>query len=81
MTDGGLMIQVEKGNPDAEELAALTVVLLALARETDSAELEPNPAAWRRPERAHGFCAPHSWQAVPVHLHRPRSAHARPVHV
>ncbi|AXE89722.1 acyl-CoA carboxylase subunit epsilon [Streptomyces sp. Go-475] len=58
--------RVEKGSPSEEELAALTVVLLARA----AAAGVPAPAAepsrplarWRRLERATGFGGPRSWR-------------------
>ncbi|GAA4069944.1 acyl-CoA carboxylase epsilon subunit [Streptomyces shaanxiensis] len=58
-------LRVEKGRASAEEIAALTAVLLARA----AALPEPAPgdcaagtAGWRRLERTPGFRAPHSWQ-------------------
>lgn len=59
-------IHVERGNPSAEELAVLTVVLLA---RTSLAAPGPGDACvdrravarWRRPERANGFDSPRSW--------------------
>ncbi|GHF49744.1 hypothetical protein GCM10010218_33940 [Streptomyces mashuensis] len=59
------LVRVEKGHADAEELAAVTAVLLARA----AAGTAPAPgrprrstAPWRRLERTAGFRAPHSWQ-------------------
>ncbi|CAM5392197.1 acyl-CoA carboxylase subunit epsilon [Streptomyces sp. URMC 127] len=63
MTD--TLVRVEKGTADAEELAAVTAVLLARAAATnDTAPPRPRrtTAAWRRLERSPGFRAPHSWQ-------------------
>ncbi|WP_367131148.1 MULTISPECIES: acyl-CoA carboxylase subunit epsilon [Streptomyces] len=63
MTD--TLVRVEKGTADAEELAAVTAVLLARAAAGNEAA-PPRPrrttAAWRRLERSPGFRAPHSWQ-------------------
>ncbi|MFI9719495.1 acyl-CoA carboxylase epsilon subunit [Streptomyces sp. NPDC052396] len=59
------LVRVEKGTAGAEELAAVTAVLLArAAAATDAAPARPRrtPARWRRLERANGFTAPHSWQ-------------------
>ncbi|MFI9205991.1 acyl-CoA carboxylase subunit epsilon [Streptomyces sp. NPDC053048] len=61
------LVRVEKGLADAEELAAVTAVLLARAAGHNSAAARiPRPrrstAAWRRLERTPGFRAPHSWQ-------------------
>ncbi|GAA2717546.1 MULTISPECIES: acyl-CoA carboxylase subunit epsilon [Streptomyces] len=61
------LVRVEKGTADAEELAAVTAVLLARAAagRTGAAE-DTRPrrttAPWRRLERTSGFRAPHSWQ-------------------
>ncbi|MFD3701221.1 acyl-CoA carboxylase epsilon subunit [Streptomyces sp. NPDC058646] len=60
------LLRIEKGSPDASELAALTAVLLARAA---AAGAEPDDvsrrqravARWRRPERAAGFAGPRSW--------------------
>ncbi|MET9419048.1 acyl-CoA carboxylase subunit epsilon [Streptomyces klenkii] len=63
MTD--TLVRVEKGTADAEELAAVTAVLLARAAAgSDAAPPRPRrtTAAWRRLERSPGFRAPHSWQ-------------------
>ncbi|MYS21479.1 Acyl-CoA carboxylase epsilon subunit [Streptomyces sp. DvalAA-14] len=64
-TPADSLVRVEKGHADAEELAALTAILLARAAAGES----PAPAAparstagWRRLERTPGFRAPHSWQ-------------------
>ncbi|MEC4017257.1 acyl-CoA carboxylase subunit epsilon [Streptomyces sp. H27-D2] len=65
------LVRVEKGHADAEELAAVTAVLLARAAATTAgrhAATAPghrrafSAARWRRPERTPGFRAPHSWQ-------------------
>ncbi|WP_079151769.1 acyl-CoA carboxylase subunit epsilon [Streptomyces sp. RTd22] len=63
------LVRVEKGHADAEELAAVTAVLLARAAATaghsrDGAAARPRSSAarWRRLERRPAFSAPHSWQ-------------------
>ncbi|GHG55784.1 acyl-CoA carboxylase subunit epsilon [Streptomyces griseocarneus] len=60
------LVRVEKGLADAEELAAVTAVLLARAAGRDNTAQVPRPrrttAGWRRLERTPGFRAPHSWQ-------------------
>jgi Acyl-CoA carboxylase epsilon subunit len=60
------LVRVEKGTADAEEVAAVTAVLLARAAAvgTHAAPSRPRrtPAGWRRLERTPGFRAPHSWQ-------------------
>jgi hypothetical protein len=63
-------LRVSKGQLDADELAALTVVLLALARTTPAVQGELAPstpravARWRRPERSRGYSPAPSWRAV-----------------
>ncbi|QKV92379.1 acyl-CoA carboxylase subunit epsilon [Streptomyces sp. NA02950] len=63
------LVRVEKGHADAEELAAVTAVLLARAAATaghrrTGASVRPRRSAarWRRLERQSAFRAPHSWQ-------------------
>ncbi|AEM81624.1 acyl-CoA carboxylase subunit epsilon [Streptomyces violaceusniger] len=61
------LVRVEKGHADAEELAAVTAVLLARAaagthRGADSTRPGRSAARWRRLERRPAFSAPHSWQ-------------------
>ncbi|MFD7238580.1 acyl-CoA carboxylase subunit epsilon [Streptomyces syringium] len=60
------LVRVEKGTADAEELAAVTAVLLARAAAGNGPEAPARPrrssAGWRRLERTPGFRAPHSWQ-------------------
>lgn len=66
----GCRLRVERGHANAEELAAVTVVLLALcaARDTDGALARRGrrgllgAASWRRPERVSAYQAPHSWK-------------------
>ncbi|MCF1595355.1 acyl-CoA carboxylase subunit epsilon [Streptomyces muensis] len=61
----GAALRVERGRASAEEIAALTAVLLARAatRPDPADEHCPDgPAGWRRLERTPGFRAPHSWQ-------------------
>ncbi|MGP3986386.1 acyl-CoA carboxylase epsilon subunit [Streptomyces sp. 3N207] len=64
------VVRVEKGQANAEELAAVTALLLARAAastraghsRTSARRGRPTKAGWRRLERQHGFRAPHSWQ-------------------
>ncbi|MCX4789618.1 MULTISPECIES: acyl-CoA carboxylase subunit epsilon [unclassified Streptomyces] len=59
------VLRVEKGLADAEELAAITAVLLARAAAQPAAPAAHrgrSTAGWRRLERTPGFRAPHSWQ-------------------
>ncbi|MEU2433321.1 MULTISPECIES: acyl-CoA carboxylase subunit epsilon [Streptomyces] len=58
------LLRVEKGHADAEELAAITAVLLARAAAHPAAPAGRgrSTAGWRRLERQSGFRAPHSWQ-------------------
>ncbi|MEK8172700.1 acyl-CoA carboxylase subunit epsilon [Streptomyces sp. M19] len=61
------LVRVEKGHADAEELAAVTAVLLARAAATAGHGAERpgrhrSAAGWRRLERQAYFRAPHSWQ-------------------
>ncbi|MFH8365384.1 acyl-CoA carboxylase subunit epsilon [Streptomyces sp. NPDC018031] len=63
------LVRVEKGHADAEELAAVTAVLLARAaagaahrRSHTATGPRRSTARWRRLERQSGFRAPHSWQ-------------------
>ncbi|KAK1182402.1 acyl-CoA carboxylase subunit epsilon [Streptomyces sp. NBS 14/10] len=61
------LVRVEKGHADAEELAAVTAVLLARAaanagHRRPSGRTGRSAAGWRRLERQRGFRAPHSWQ-------------------
>ncbi|ATL85732.1 acyl-CoA carboxylase subunit epsilon [Streptomyces samsunensis] len=61
------LVRVEKGHADAEELAAVTAVLLARAaagthRTAGSTRPSRSAARWRRLERRPAFSAPHSWQ-------------------
>jgi len=60
-------LRVEKGSPSGEELAALTVVLLARAAGAGPAAAPAGPhraplARWRRPERGPGFESPRAWR-------------------
>jgi hypothetical protein len=63
-------LRVSKGQLDTDELAALTMVLLALARTVPVLHGEPAPspprtvARWRRPERSRGFSPACSWRAA-----------------
>ncbi|MFB4424421.1 acyl-CoA carboxylase subunit epsilon [Streptomyces sp. QL37] len=60
------LLRVERGHPDAEELAALTAVLLVrTAAVRDTATVHgPSPAGarWRRPERTPAFANPRAWR-------------------
>lgn len=60
------LVRVEKGHASAEELAALTAVLLARAAANGQAatsyEQPRSTAGWRRLERTPGFRSSHSWQ-------------------
>lgn len=63
----GHLIRVVKGRPDAEELAALTAVVLARAAAQEgqyggTAGGGPAIAGWRRPERLRGFLGPRTWR-------------------
>lgn len=63
------LLRVEKGFADPEELAALSVVLLARAAYADAAHADvfarrPDVAGWRRPERAFGFEGPRAWRGA-----------------
>ncbi|MFF5706482.1 acyl-CoA carboxylase subunit epsilon [Streptomyces sp. NPDC012794] len=66
-TESGHLIRVVKGKPDAEELAALTAVVLARAAAYEgehggTAGGGPVLAGWRRPERVRGFLGPRTWR-------------------
>ncbi|MER5964962.1 acyl-CoA carboxylase subunit epsilon [Streptomyces sp. NPDC002057] len=71
MTAPAHLFRVEKGAPSAEELAAVTAVLLARTQEAPG-PAAPGPAApvsrsvagWRRPERARGFDGPRTWHST-----------------
>ncbi|WP_329014897.1 acyl-CoA carboxylase subunit epsilon [Streptomyces sp. NBC_00690] len=57
-------INVIRGHPCPEELAAVTAVLLSrsVALSTHAVGCSRSTAEWRRLERRSGFCPPHSWQ-------------------
>lgn len=63
-----LLLRVERGHAEPEELAALAVVLLARRSRAAAAYGEPGSgvprvtALWRRPERAAGFDGPRTWR-------------------
>ncbi len=60
-------LTIRGGNVSPEELAAVTAVLLARTAAATAEPTEtdlPTIAHWRRLERAPGFHAPHSWQAI-----------------
>ncbi|MFE0514233.1 acyl-CoA carboxylase subunit epsilon [Streptomyces sp. NPDC058964] len=57
-----LALRIERGQASDEELAALTVVLLALyaeAQESEAGRPVNGSRWWRRP---HSYRAPRSWQ-------------------
>ncbi|MEU6918099.1 acyl-CoA carboxylase subunit epsilon [Streptomyces olindensis] len=62
--DGQVLLRIEKGDPDAHEVAAVTAALL---QRLTARPAEPDPpcrarAGWRRPERSPGFRGPRTWQ-------------------
>ncbi|WP_306318221.1 MULTISPECIES: acyl-CoA carboxylase subunit epsilon [unclassified Streptomyces] len=63
------LLRVVRGRPDAEELAALTAVLLSAAapgaEPDDISRRERAVARWSRLERAPGFSGARSWQDEP----------------
>lgn len=64
--DSNNLVRVEKGEASAEEVAAVTALLLARAATVQHSAPASRPrrstAGWRRLERTPGFRAPHSWQ-------------------
>ncbi|WP_329468164.1 acyl-CoA carboxylase subunit epsilon [Streptomyces sp. NBC_01431] len=58
-----VLIRVDRGNPTGEELAAISAVLVARARNSRAAQspaVDPRrPARWAGP--APGSCSPRSW--------------------
>jgi hypothetical protein len=58
-----VLFRVEKGELDADELAALTAVLYARVSEMDNPPPRPTrpTARWRRLERAPAFASPRAW--------------------
>ncbi|MEV1012098.1 acyl-CoA carboxylase subunit epsilon [Streptomyces sp. NPDC049881] len=58
------LVRVEKGQASAEELAAVTALLMSRAARVPAGPAAPvrSSAGWRRLERSGGFRAPHSWQ-------------------
>lgn len=68
--DPGRLIHVVRGRPDADELAALTAVVLARAAAYEghyggTAGAGPAPASWHRPERHRAFGGAHTWRENP----------------
>ncbi|MBT2445265.1 acyl-CoA carboxylase subunit epsilon [Streptomyces sp. ISL-36] len=66
---GEQLVRVVKGNPSAEELAALTAVLMSRAaaacvQPDDTARRQQAVALWRRPDRVAGFDGPRTWRAA-----------------
>ncbi|WP_405773438.1 acyl-CoA carboxylase subunit epsilon [Streptomyces sp. NBC_01538] len=59
------LIRVERGRAEAEELAAVTVVLLARRAGPEPDVRGDSPpriaAEWRRPHHHRGFRSAHSW--------------------
>ncbi|WP_435973396.1 acyl-CoA carboxylase subunit epsilon [Streptomyces sp. Qhu_M48] len=66
MTAPAHLFRVEKGAPSAEELAAVTAVLLARTQDAPvpAAPVSRSVAGWRRPERARGFDGPRTWHST-----------------
>jgi hypothetical protein len=65
LSDSEQLVQVVRGEVRDEELAALTVVLLARAASPPADPARPSSdgsARWRRLERQQHFRAPSSWQ-------------------
>ncbi|WP_405573666.1 acyl-CoA carboxylase subunit epsilon [Streptomyces phaeochromogenes] len=59
------LLRVEKGHAEPEELAAITLVLMARAATHHSAAQAhrgSSKVGWCRLDRTPGFRAPHSWQ-------------------
>ncbi|MGW7516438.1 acyl-CoA carboxylase epsilon subunit [Streptomyces sp. NPDC054796] len=67
-TFGSHVLRVERGHAEPEELAVLTVLLLARTAagascaDASAASVRRPVAAWRRPERATGFDGPRTWR-------------------
>ncbi|EFE72610.1 MULTISPECIES: acyl-CoA carboxylase subunit epsilon [Streptomyces] len=59
-----LLLRVERGAPDDDELAAVTVALLSAlaARDEADATEDRELASWQRPERTVAYRVPHSWK-------------------
>lgn len=65
----GPSFRIERGCPSAEELAALTAVLMAVTAgpgvaPDDTARKHQVVALWRRPERTAGYESPRTWRAA-----------------
>ncbi|MFD8423594.1 acyl-CoA carboxylase subunit epsilon [Streptomyces sp. NPDC059466] len=65
----GPLFRIERGSPSAEELAALTAVLMAVTAgpgvvPDDLARRHQVVALWRRPERVTGYDGPRTWRAA-----------------
>jgi hypothetical protein len=63
------LIRIESGNPDEEELVALTTVLLARTGLNGAEPLDDGSGSddtsavrWTRPERRVAYLSPTSWQ-------------------
>ncbi|MGW1838777.1 acyl-CoA carboxylase subunit epsilon [Streptomyces sp. NPDC002067] len=62
-----VLLRVEKGSPNEEELAALTAVLIARAGAGDATagdgcRTEWSGPSWHRPERMTVFVNPRAWR-------------------
>ncbi|MET8685638.1 acyl-CoA carboxylase subunit epsilon [Streptomyces sp. NPDC004732] len=58
------LLRIERGQASDEELAALAVTLFSLAagRPPGGPDAGRPAAAWRPPEHARAYRAPHSWR-------------------
>ncbi|HEY0168689.1 MAG TPA: acyl-CoA carboxylase subunit epsilon [Jatrophihabitans sp.] len=66
-----VLLRIEKGQPEADELAALVAVLStgrATAAAAEPAGCSPPPAPWRTPDQAPHFDPPRTWQAAAIEL-------------
>ncbi|WP_062205789.1 acyl-CoA carboxylase subunit epsilon [Streptomyces sp. NBRC 109706] len=60
------LVRVERGAASAEELAAVTALLMARAARSGAptpAPVHPRTAGWRRLERVSTYRVPRSWQS------------------
>ncbi|UED86830.1 acyl-CoA carboxylase subunit epsilon [Streptomyces profundus] len=60
------LVRVERGAASAEELAAVTALLMARAARSEAprpAPALPRTAGWRRLERVSAYRVPRSWQS------------------
>lgn len=56
------VLRVERGHAAPEEIAAVTVLLLALAAEAEPPADRPPAVRWQRLERRAVFGSPRSWR-------------------